>query len=325
MGEFQRVVFTAGAELAPGKTLWLDFDPPAASNLLHPAAYALAVADSYAYGSRWVISLDDKLRAALLKGNVQAKSVWEKLCEAAAFFEEHKEWQAFKSQGILAIVSDFRGDNAYLSGEVLNLLNRRQVQFRIIERAKSLPALEGLKAILWLDHETPGAEEHAQLLAFVRQGGLVIAAAYWGTPDVKPTEKDPSLRYRLYNVGKGQIAVAEEGFQDPYQVAVDTHLLVSRRNDLVRLYNPETTNCHSSGESLSPHKGKRLVQVLNYSSEPAAYVTLWVNDRVESARFWQFGAAEARNLQGRPASPGTEFDLPPLPVYCALEFEGTKL
>ena len=145
-------------ELAPGKTLWLDFDPPASSNLLHPAAYALAVADSHAYGSRWIISLDDELRAALLKGNVQAKGVWEKLCEAAAFFEEHKEWQAFKSQGILAIVSDFRGDNAYLSGEVLNLLNRRQVQFRIIERAKSLPALEGLKAILWLDHEAPGAE-----------------------------------------------------------------------------------------------------------------------------------------------------------------------
>jgi hypothetical protein len=311
-------------ELAPGKTLWLDFDPPAASNLLHPAAYALAVADSHAYGSRWIISLHDKLRAALPKGNSQAKSVWEKLCEAAAFFEEHKEWQAFKSQGILAIVSGFRGDNAYLSGEVLNLLNRRQVQFRIIERANSLPALEGLKAILWLDHEAPGAEQHAQLLAFVQQGGLVIASAYWGTRDVKPTEKDPSLRYKLYNVGKGQIAVAEEGFQDPYQVAVDTHLLVSRRNDLVRLYNPETTNCHSSGESVSPHKGKRLVQVLNYSSEPAAYVTLWVNDRVESARFWQFGAA-ARTLQGRPASPGTEFDLPTLSDYSALEFEGTKL
>jgi len=312
-------------ELAPGKALWLDFDPPAASTVLHPAAYALAVADSYAHGSRWIISLDDKLRAALLKGNVQAKSIWEKLCEALAFFKGHKEWQAFKSQGILAIVSDFRGDNAYLSGEVLNLLNRRQVQFRIIERARALPALEGLKAILWLDDQTPSAEQHAQLLAFVQQGGLVIAAAYWGTPDVTPTKKDPSLQYRLYNVGKGQIAVAEEGFQDPYQVAVDTHLLVSRRNDLVRLYNPETTNCHYSGESVSPHRGKRLVQVLNYSSEPAGSVTLWVNDRVRSARLWQFGAAEARNLQGRPASPGTDFDLPPLSVYCGLEFEGTNL
>jgi hypothetical protein len=223
----------------------------------------------------------------------------------------------------LAIVSDFRGDNAYLAGEVLNLLNRRAVQFRIIERSRTLAALEGLKAILWLDSEAPGPEQHARLLAFLQQGGLVIAAAYWGAPDVTPTEKDPSLRYRLYNVGQGQIAVAEEAFQDPYQVAMDTHLLVSRRNDLVRLYNPDTTNCHSSGVSVSPHQGKRLVQVLNYASEPAASVALWVNDRIESARFWQLGAA-ARALEGRPASPGTEFDLPPLAVYCALEFEDTN-
>ena len=135
------------------------------------------------------------------------------MCEAVAFFESHKDWETFKSQGILAVISDFRGENASLSGEVLNLLNRRQVQFQILERSKPLPApTQGLKAMLWLDKEAPSAEQHSQLLAFVRQGGLVIAATYWGPPEVKPTKKDPSLPYKMYNVGKGQIAVAEEGF-----------------------------------------------------------------------------------------------------------------
>ena len=318
-------------EVAPGKTLWLDFDSPDAATVLHPASYGLAIADSRAYGSQWIISLDDKLRAALLKANPQAKGVWEKMCEAVAFFESHREWEAFKPQGILAVISDFRGENAYLSGEVLNLLNRRQVQFRIIERSTSLPALtQGLKAIIWLDKEAPSTEQHSQLLAFARQGGLVIAAACWGPPEAKPTKKDPSLEYKMYNVGKGQIAVAEEGFADPYQVAVDTHLLVSRRNDLVRLYNPETTNCHSSiepgsGDFTSPHRRKRLVQVLNYSSQPADSVTLWVNARVGSARLWRPGTKDARTVRGVAASPGTDFGLPPLSVYCALEFEGSNL
>jgi hypothetical protein len=116
-----------------------------------------------------------------------------------------------------------------LSGEVLNFLNRRQVEFQILERSRSLPALtQGLKAILWLDKEAPSAEQHSQLLAFARQGGLVIAAAYWGPPEVKPTQKDPSLQYMMYNVGQGQIAVAEEGFQDPYPVAVDARLYLLR-------------------------------------------------------------------------------------------------
>ena len=310
-------------ELAPGKTLWLDFDPPDSSNVLHPANYGLAIADSRAYGSRWIISLDDKLRAALIKGNFQAKGVWEKLCEAVAFFESHREWESFQSQGILAVISDFRGENAFLSGEVLNLLNRRGVQFQIIERSRSLLALtKDLRAILWLDKEAPSAEQRSQLLAFARQGGLIIAAAYWGPPGVKATKKDPSLQYMVYNVSRGQIAVAEEGFQDPYKVAVDTHLLVSRRNDLVRLYNPELTNCHSS---VDPGHRKRLVQVLNYSSKPAETVTLWVNARVGSARLWGIGTREALTLQGVAAAPGTYFRLPPLSVYCALKFEGSNL
>jgi hypothetical protein len=310
------------AELAPGKTLWLDCDPPDTSNVLHPARYDLAIADSQAYGSRWIISLDDNLRAALPKGNPQAKDVWERMCEALAFFESHREWQAFKSQGILAVISDFRGENAYLSGEVLNLLNRRGVQFQIVERSRSLAApTQGPKAILWLDNETPSAEQHSHLLAFVRQGGLVIASAYWGPADVKPVKKDPPFQYKMYNVGTGQIAVAEEGFQDPYQVAVDAHLLVSRRNDLVRLYNPEATNCHAS---VDPSHRKRLVQVLNYSSEPADSVTLWVNARVGSARLWQPGTKDALTLEGVAAGQGTDFALPQLSVYCALEFEASN-
>ena len=310
-------------ELAPGKTVWLDFDPPDASTLLHPASYSLAFADCRAYASQWIISLDDKLRAALLRANSQAKGIWEKICETVAFFQSHREWEAFEAQGVLAVVSDFRAENAFLSGEVLNLLNRRQVQFRIIDRSRSLPAsTPGLKAILWLDKEAPSPPEYSYLLAFARRGGLVIAQAYWGPPEAMPSEKNLSLHYKMYNVAKGQIAVAEKGFEDPYQVAVDTHLLVSHRNDLARLYNSEMTNCYCSGDFESPRHGNRLVQVLNYSSEPAEFVTLWVNARVGSAQLWQPGTKDARTLQGVVASPGTDFRLPSLSVYCALEFEG---
>jgi len=316
------VSLLAGA-LQPGKTLWLDFDPPDSSSLLHPANYGLAVADSRAYGGRWIVSLDDRLRAALPKGDPQAKGVWAMLCEALAFFESHNEWQAFQPEGTLAVFSDFHGDNAYFSGEVLNLLNRRQVQFQIVERSRPLPAPDQeLKAVLWLDKDAPSADQLSHFLALVRQGGLLIAAAYWGPPEVKPTKGEPSLHYELYNLGKGQIAVAEEGFQAPDQVAADAHLLLSRRNDIVRLYNRATVNCHSS---FDPARKKRLVQVLNYSIKPADSVTLWVNDDVKSARLWQPGTNEAATVQGVAASPGMEFRLPPLSLYCALEFEGATL
>lgn len=312
----------AGA-LAPGKTLWLDCDPPETATVQHPASYALAIADSKAYGSRWIISLDDKLRGALVKGDSRAKDVWEKASGTVSFFESHREWDTFKPQGVLAVISDFRGENAAVSGEVLNLLNRRQVQFEIMERSKALfSPTPGLKAMLWLDKEAPSTEEHSHLLAFVRQGGLVIAATYMGPEDVKPTQKDPSIHYKMYNVGKGQMAVSEEGFQDPYQVAVDAHLLLSHRYDLVRLYNPEATNCHLR---VDPGRKKQLAQVLNYSSSPADSVTLWASARARSARLWQPVAKDARTLPGVAGNPGTEFALPQFDDYCALEFEGSNL
>jgi hypothetical protein len=105
-------------------------------------------------------------------------------------------------------------------------------------------------------------------------------------------------------------------------VAVDAHLLLSRRNDIVRLYNRATVNCHSS---VDPARKRRLVQILNYSVKPADSVTLWVNDDVKSARLWQPGTNQAVTVQGVAASPGTEFRLPPLALYCALEFEGVTI
>jgi hypothetical protein len=122
----------------------------------------------------------------------------------------------------------------------------------------------------------------------------------------------------VYNIGQGQIAVPDEGFQDPYQVALDSQLLVSRRNDLARLYNPATTNCHCS---FDPVRKERLVQILNYSTDPATFVTLWVNTRAHAARFWNCGTKDSTTIKGVAAPPGTDFGLPTITVSCALEIE----
>lgn len=247
--------------------------------------------------------------------------VWRRTVETLAFFQKRREWRAFQPQGTLAVVSDFTGDNAFMSGEVLNLLNRRQTQFQVMERSRALSAAApGLKTILWLHKEPPQDEQLAKLLAFVRDGGIVIAATYWRPAGVTPTTKDPALNYKVYNIGQGQIAVTVDGFNGPYQVAGDAHLLASRRHDLVRLYNPATTNCHMS---IDPVHQRQLVQGLNYSPSPADYVTVWDSTHSRQAQYWSPAEPNARPMAGRPADPGTEFDLATLTVNCALEFESS--
>lgn len=309
-----------GRELAPGKIRWLDFDPP--DDPTYPPTYAMAAADSLAYGSRWIISLNDDFRAALLKANPLATAAWRETCETLSFFEDHRGWEDFQSQGALAVISDFRGEHAFLSGEVLNLLNRRHVQFQVIEKSKDLSkSLAGLKAILWLDSASPRKDQLSELLAFVRTGGLLIAPDYWGPAGTSEQIRDPAIDYKMYNVARGQIAVPVEGFENPYQVAMDAHLLASRRNDIVRLFNPATASCHASYD---PGRKTQLVQVVNYAAQPADFVTLWVRNNTRAGLLWKPGAKNAASISGSPAAPGTEFDLPAIAVTCAVEIEGTN-
>src|ERR1019366_5149329 len=92
------------AELAPGKTIWLDFDTPEDATVAHPANYPLAIADSEVYASRWILSLDDKFREALLKGVPTATAMWAKASATLSFFTSHPQWRTYKAQGILTVI-----------------------------------------------------------------------------------------------------------------------------------------------------------------------------------------------------------------------------
>ena len=307
-------------QLAAGKALWLDMDPPPQIEHWRAAGYSAAVADSYAYGSRWMISLDEKLSIGALRRQPEAIRIWERVVAIISFFKEHADWAGFQPQGSLTVVSRFRGEEEALGGEVLNLLSRQLVQYRVIETSRLAPtSLEGLETILWVDEEPPTSETRSELLDFVTRGGLLISASFWGPPDCEPLVADYSDHYKICGLGKGKIAASKDGFRDPYQVAVDTHLLMSRRSDWVRLFNAGTAISYFSAD---PNSRKELVQIIDYrTSGVSEFVTAWVRTSNRSALFWSLESKEPAPLQGVPAGTGVEFHLPSLSTYSALEFE----
>ena len=60
------------AARAPGKQIWLAFDPPKEEQPPSEAAYKVAVADAAAVGAWWILSLDEKLSQAVAAGNADA-------------------------------------------------------------------------------------------------------------------------------------------------------------------------------------------------------------------------------------------------------------
>jgi hypothetical protein len=315
--------FVQMARARTQRPLWLMFDPPGKGRVLTAANYQTAICDAEITGGRWVISLDETLRAGLADANAGARETLNRIGETIAFFNKHAEWRTFRPLGVCGVVSDFTGDNYDLSGEILNLAARRNLQFRVIWKSQALDQpFTGLKAIVYADKAAPEAPLHRKLMAFVQQGGLLITGPKWGP---EGTLADPGFdtQFAVRNLGKGRLAVAKSDLTDAFQVAVDAQFLVSHANDLVKVYNSSSSGC--TLVMGSPDGKRALVQVLAFATGRGSSArTLWVREKYRSASLWSIGSPTPLRIEPVPADEyfGMECQIPAaVPGYFALEFE----
>lgn len=316
--------FLQMARARVSKPLWLMFDPPAKGHIFTAADYETVVGDAEIAGGRWVVSLDDNVRAGLIAGNGAAREILERVGKSIGFFDRHAEWRTFRSLGVLGVVSNFTGDNYDMSGEILNLAARRNLQYRVIWKSQAMAqSFAGLKALLYADKEVPEAPLRQKMMAFVQQGGLLIAGPNWmaeGTP------ADPGFdtQFTVRTFGKGRLAVAKDELTDPFQVATDTQVLVSHANDLVKVYNAASVGC--TLVMGSPDGKRDLVQILAFATgwSPGAR-TVWVRKKYRgAASLWSIGAERPMRIELVQADEyfGAECRIPEaVPGYFALEFE----
>lgn len=295
----------------PDAEVWVDA-PPAAKTAVPADGYMIAIADGAAHGGRWIVSLDDTLAAALLAHKPEADRPWNRIQQTAAFFAAHPDWPAYSPVAAIGVVSDFSGGNEFFSHELLNLLARAGQPARPI--AKDKLDASGLKALVYMDAEPPSAELRRRVMDFVAAGGLLIAAA-WTAPG-GARAACPLDNFTMSAHGKGHIAAAKEPPQDPYAVAADSVLLLSHRQDLVRIWN--------GGASMfsftrSPDGKRALVHVLFFSYVGPDAASVWVHGRFRTAAASTVDTARVEGLELVEARDGTEVHLPRIPQYVALE------
>lgn len=291
---------------APGREVWLHAPPPEKLDILRPGSYLLAAAEAFVYGAvrpAWIA--DQHLEGA-----------WKPLCELTTWLKEHAEWMTWKVPAPLVIVSDYTGPNEYLGSETLLLAARRGLVFEPVE-CKRLDAktLAGRRGVLWLD-PAPAPKELAE---FARGGGLVILRkeAASSLPASKPLTEAHD-RFTLRALGNGRVAVASADWDDPWVLAQDAHLLLSRRWDPVRLFNGGSLQFHYT---LAPSGDRAMVHLLNYTLSPSWNpVCLAVSNDVRKARIHLPGLppsdAEIHREGGR-----LEIHMPQFPVYLSVELE----
>jgi len=300
----------------PGTQIWVDAAP--APPQLYPESYVIAVSDAGAQGGAWVISLDDQLAAGIAKGDETALATWKRVAAAASFFAARR-WHEMRPAALIGVISDFTGDNEYLSHELLNLLARVNQQVRVLPLNRlAASSLSGLRAVIYADVGAPAVEVKKLVAEFVEQGGTLVAGPTWGIAEGAAVPGEAQSRYDVRRHGKGQLAVARKPVDDPYLLAQDSSILVSHRYDLLRIWNGGAVRA-CLAESADRKRG--LLQFVFYANAREGDASVRVAGAWRKAKLFTLEAPDGRDATLVPEDGAVEVHLPAVAQYAAVELE----
>src|SRR5271157_299102 len=306
------------AALHPESAVWVDA-APAGNAFITAGSYLIAVADSAAYGGRWIVSLDNSLATSLAAGKSDALATWKRLAAAAGFFAAHKAWPAYAPMAVVGVVSGFTGENEFFSQELLNLLARAGQHCRILPKGGITDAsLVSLRAAIYADADPPAPALRQRILAFVEAGGMLIAPPAWGEVPGTPIHNGGNPRYSMRALGKGKVAVAVAGRDDPYLWANESIVMVSHRYDLVRFWN---SGAAGSFCTVAPDGRQAVAHLLFYAYRGPDSATVRIAGVYRAVRAYTADNPAATKVEWAPQTGAVEIHLPPVPQYVALELD----
>jgi hypothetical protein len=304
--------------LFPDLTPWVCFDLPGKQAVIPASAYRIAAADCEAYGARWLISLDAALTNGLLAGDGAARKTWLDLIGTLSFYRGQAPAGGGSSPAALGALSDYSGENEFLSHEYLNLIAREYVPVRILSKTRGVPPFDGLRMVVYLDPEPLAPAWKAALTEFVRSGGALMtnrgADPGWGAP----AAAIPGIDYEVRTFGRGRVAVARDGYEDPWRLAADTHVLSGRANDLLRQSNAGSMSVTFTAAA----GGFARLHLVNYSGRPGLDpVTLTFLNRYRRARFRSLENPQPAEIPVAREYERSAAYLPPFSIGATLELE----
>jgi hypothetical protein len=290
----------------PGSEVWVDAKPPDFPN------YRTVIADSAAYGGRWIVTLEDALAGKIASRDEKALAAWKGIAQATQFFAAHAGWNEYRPVALAGVVSDFSGPNEFFSREMLNLLARAGLHFTVLPKGSFTPAAcDGLRALIYTDAETPSPALRRQILDFVGAGGTLITVPSWGAGGGRPEH----ARFTVSHAGKGTIAQTIDMPQDPYELANDAWLVISHRYDLVRFWNSGATASYYAG---SADRKAAVAHLLFYADRGPDAASVRIAGPYRHVKASMPGAPSLA-METIPQGDAVEVHLPQVSQYVALE------
>lgn len=248
--------FLRAARAFGDSVVWIGNLPPSGA-VLNSENYLQAIGDAAMVGARWIIAIDDDFAKRLHSGDAAALKQWHSIGHELQFYEQHRDWRAFRPAGKLAVIQGV-DDGALLSGGILDMIAARHTPVRAVPPERLNPnALQGASMAVDVDAAALTPEQRDVLKAFTRSGGtLLTGPAGW---------KDGAVPK------KDAITLDDQQLKRLDDIWHDMQSLIGRGNLGARLFNVSSM---LSNLLVSPDGRQKLVHLVNYSSYPVDSVTV---------------------------------------------------
>jgi hypothetical protein len=254
--------------------LWIGNLPPPKA-VVTGERYSQVICDAAMVGARWIIALDDDFARRLKDKDPATVKQWRRMGQHAQYYEDHKEWRAFKPAGEFALIQDVN-DGALLSGGILDMIATKHTPVKPIPRQKLTGAqFKGISMAVNVDGSSLTPEQKEVLRSFTRSGGTLLTAP--------PGWKDNASGAQLDPTKTDQITLEKAETERLDTIWKEVNSMIGRRNLGARLFNVSTMLCDLIA---SPDGKEVIVQLVNFADYPVESVAVHVLGNFKRARVY---------------------------------------
>jgi hypothetical protein len=227
----------------------------------------LALVEAWVNGGNYLLALEPRYHARLLRGEAKALDAWRQLGRTAHWLGKHV---SFFRQATFPAITVLVEPDAGLA-EINNLLYRHNASPALASAANP-PAPEPLRRLVLVavSIHPPGAGIRRRILSHAEAGtSLIVDApgenAWWRDPHLKLVRHQEDRDF--YSLGRGQVVAYREPISDPSEFAFDLIDIVTQKRRAARLWNAPTVIALATSCPQGANRGRALLHLINYGSE----------------------------------------------------------
>ncbi|MBM3734942.1 MAG: hypothetical protein FJW39_04080 [Acidobacteria bacterium] len=298
--------------LNPGRTPVLGYLPDAkagvtAQRMIPFETLEIALVEARMNGGNFLLAVEPRYRAALLRKDARALAAWESLGRMSKWLSEHAALFGRPANPVITALVE----PGPATSELANLLFRRNGS-PLIAAAADPPAPGRAQCLVASSLKSLTPDQRKRVFAHAEAGATVVIDSAPERWKLARQERDRDF----YSVGKGHVLAYHKRIVDPSEFALDCIDVVSHRHRAARLWNANSVIALST-EGTKP--GEQLLLLINYGSA--------VNEEVQARVAGHFGSAEliapgaaARPLKTARRGTTTEVFLPALGRCAVVRF-----